>query len=164
MMNFQKYILPVLILIPLAAVQLTLIPLISIDFIAPDLIIIYLIYLTLKNGQLYGTLFGFIFGFMFDLISGGMIGSSMFSKTLSAFVAGFFHKDKKIEEKLNVFTLSFVVLVGGFINSVFYSLLGANQILLSFVSIIFIHGLLPAVYTTLISFPFSILGLGRKYI
>ncbi len=144
--------------------QLTLVPLLSVDFIAPDLIIIFLVYLTLKNGQLYGTFFGFIFGFLFDLISGGLLGSSMFAKTLSAFVAGFFYKDKKIEDSLNVFTLSVVVLISSFINAVFYSLLGANQIPLSFVSVIFIHGLLPAVYTTLISFPFSILGIGRKFL
>lgn len=164
MNNFQKYILPFIIFIPLCALQLTLIPLMSVNFIAPDLIVIYLVYITLKNGQLYGTLFGFIFGFMFDLISGGLLGSSMFAKTLSAFVAGFFYKEKRIEENLNVFTLSFVVLIGSFINSVFYSLLGANQVPVSFISIIFIHGLLPAVYTTFVSFPFSIFRIGRKYL
>ncbi|MGD8778660.1 MAG: rod shape-determining protein MreD [Ignavibacteria bacterium] len=164
MNNFQKYILPLIIFIPLGVIQLTLIPLMSVDFIVPDLIIIYLVYLTLKNGQIYGTVYGFVFGFLFDLISGGLLGSSMFAKTLSAFVAGFFYKEKKLEENLNVFTLSFIVLISAFINSVFYSLIGANQIPVSFFSIVFIHGFLPAVYTTFISFPLSISGIGRRFI
>ena len=39
-MTLNKYIVPVLIFIPIAIVQLTLVPLVSIESIAPDLVTI----------------------------------------------------------------------------------------------------------------------------
>ncbi len=74
---------PVIIGIIAIVLQLTLIPLISFDFILPDILLIVLVYFTLLKGQLFGTVYGFILGFLFDIFSGGLIGSAMFSKTLA---------------------------------------------------------------------------------
>ncbi|KAB2837759.1 MAG: rod shape-determining protein MreD, partial [Melioribacteraceae bacterium] len=67
---YLKFLIPILIFIPLAALQLTVVPLISVDFVVPDLIVILIVFFTLRNGQIYGSLLGFILGLLFDLASG----------------------------------------------------------------------------------------------
>lgn len=59
------YFIAILLLIPLTILQLTVIPLFSYNQIAPDLVLILLVYYTLKMGQLHGTILGFIFGLFF---------------------------------------------------------------------------------------------------
>ena len=86
----SDYIYPILIFIPLAIIQTTVIPLISINGYVPDLILILLVLYTLKEGQMYGMILGFVLGFFFDLATGNVIGSTMLSKTVAGFVAGYF--------------------------------------------------------------------------
>ena len=85
-----KYIKPFLFFIPAVILQLVVVPLISIEGVVPDLVIIVLVYSVMNIGQFYGTALGFSFGLLFDLVSGGVLGSAMFSKTLTGFPCGIF--------------------------------------------------------------------------
>jgi rod shape-determining protein MreD len=150
-MTINKYIIPILIFIPIAVIQLTLVPLISINSIAPDLVVILLVFITLKNGQLYGTIMGFVFGLLFDLMSGGLLGSAMFAKTLAGFIAGYFYNESKIIENTNTVKIVFIVLIIAIIDSSIYSLLALPKTIVSINSIIFEQGLLPALYSSMLS-------------
>ncbi len=78
-----EYLIPLLVFFPLLLVQIIIVPLISIEGFVPDLLLILLIFYTLRKGQLYGTVLGFVFGLFIDLITGSLLGSTMFSKTLT---------------------------------------------------------------------------------
>ena len=151
-----RFIIPVLIFIPVTVLQLTVVPLISIDYIAPDLIIILLVFYTLRNGQIYGSVLGFIFGLLFDLASGGLIGSSMFSKTLAGFIAGYFYNEKNPEVNYNAIVFVSIVLVCSSVDSLFFSLLAASETNITIFNLFFQHSIFPGVYTSVLALPIII--------
>lgn len=163
-MTLNKYIVPVIIFIPIAIIQLTLVPLISIESVAPDLVTILLVYFTLKNGQMYGTILGFVFGLLFDLMSGGLLGSAMFAKTLAGFITGYFYNESKIVENTNSIKIVYIVLVASIFDSSIYSLLALPETVVSISSVIFEEGLLPALYTSMLSLTIVLFSPFRKSI
>ncbi len=76
-------------------VQLTVIPFIAIAGVIPDLILISLVYYSISRNQFYGTVLGASYGFLVDLITGSLLGSSMLSKTIAGFTAGYFSTETK---------------------------------------------------------------------
>lgn len=153
----QSLIKSSLIFLFLAALQLTLIPFISIKSIIPDLVVIYVVMFALRYGQLKGTFFGFIVGFVFDLISGGLIGSAMFAKTLAGFVAGYFYKEEYEEVFSNKLLFISIIFVSASIDSFFYAVLGSTEVKLNIFSLIFSNAIFPAAYTALIGLAYSLL-------
>jgi rod shape-determining protein MreD len=148
-MNWN-YVIPVLIFLPLSAFQLAVIPLISIYDISPNLILIVIVYYTLINGQIFGMLIGFLFGFLFDLISGGLLGASMLSFTISAFFAGYFYNRNKID--INTASLLFILILFlcGTINSFIYSGISNSNSDISLIRLFLYIGILPGLYTSLL--------------
>ena len=153
----QHFIKSSIIFLILTALQLTLVPLISVGGVVPDLLIIYIVIYALRLGQLKGTFFGFVAGLFFDLISGGLVGSAMFSKTLAGFIAGYFYKDEFEELFSNTVLFTSIIFISAFVDSLFYAVLGSSDIELNLSSLIFINGLFPALYTSLIAFAYSLL-------
>lgn len=149
--------------IPVVVLQATIVPFISIQGVTPDLIIILLIFYTLKFGQLPGTLLGFAFGFFFDLISGGLLGTSMFSKTLAGFIGGYFYNENKVDTYLNSFTFSGIILTCSLVDSVIFSFLSSIDFTANIIQLIFEEGLLPAIYTALISLLIMIFSPRKRF-
>lgn len=150
------YFFAILLLIPLTIIQLTLVPFLSYNQIAPDLVLILLVYYTLRMGQLHGTILGFIFGLFFDLVSGGILGSAMFAKTLSGFLTGYFYNENKVELNLHTFMFLFIVLVIGTVDSVIYSFFASAESSASMLTLILVQGLFPAMYSSVLSLPLVI--------
>lgn len=156
MMTQIKYIKPFLFFIPALILQLTVVPLISIESVAPDLITIVLVYAVLLNGQFYGTAAGFVFGFIFDLVSGGVLGSAMFSKTLAGFITGYFYNENKIEYYTKTYWFSVIILIIAMVDSIIYTALSSSA-QKSFLMMLFWGGILPGIYSAVVSFPFVII-------
>lgn len=156
MMTQIKYIKPFLFFIPALILQLTVVPLISIESVAPDLITIVLVYAVLLNGQFYGTVAGFVFGFIFDLVSGGVLGSAMFSKTLAGFITGYFYNENKIEYYTKTYWFSVIILIIAMVDSIIYTALSSSA-QKSFLMMLFWGGILPGIYSAVVSFPFVII-------
>lgn len=142
---------PVIIGIIAIVLQLTLIPLISFDFILPDILLIVLVYFTLLKGQLFGTVYGFILGFLFDIFSGGLIGSAMFSKTLAGFTAGYFFSENRKYNNLNSIFFVLIVFVCAVIDSLFFRILVAKDLTFTFTSLFVQKSFLPALYTAVLA-------------
>jgi len=118
-------------------IQLFLVPMISIYNVYPNIIVFLIILFTLKNGQIYGTVLGFIFGLVFDFISGGVIGSAMFSYTLVGFIAGYFYDETRLPGEMKPLTLISIIFICSTISAFFYSALGTNSLNEIFNSLIF---------------------------
>lgn len=143
-----NYLKPVLYFIPLAVIQLVIVPLISIADIAPNVILIMIVFYTLKYGQIYGMITGFVLGFVLDLISGGLAGAFMFSFTVSVFIAGYFYNENKIE--INTASPFYLVIlfIAAAVNAFLYSAVANAN---SDVGILYLaveDGILPGLYTT----------------
>ena len=149
-------------LIFLCVIQVTVIPLIAIGSVVPDLLIILIVLFTLKFGQFYGTIFGAIAGLLFDLVSGGILGSAMFSKTLSGFLAGYFYNENKIEFNVATLFLALIVFLSSSVNSFFYLLITSSEVKLTASHLFLEQGILPGIYTALLSIPIVMYNQRRK--
>ncbi|GMU96534.1 MULTISPECIES: rod shape-determining protein MreD [Ignavibacterium] len=146
-----NYIISILIFIPVLIIQTTVIPLVSIDQVVPDLILILLVYYSVTEGQIYGTVLGFIYGFFFDIVTGSLLGSTIIAKTVAGFVAGYFSSENKIDIYLMFFNFGLIVFLCALIDQIIYSFFSAFDISSNIFLIFFQNAFLPAFYTALLS-------------
>jgi rod shape-determining protein MreD len=145
------FLISILLFFPVLLIQTTLVPLISINGIVPDLILILLVFYTINNGQIFGTVLGFVFGFFFDLITGSLLGSAMIAKTLAGFIAGYFSSETKRSLYLQPVYFSLIVFLAAIVNSVVYSFFSALDFSTTIFKLLFDNAFLPAMYTAVIS-------------
>jgi len=91
--------------------QLTVIPLFSINGVTPDIILILVIAVSLQKGRTWGVISGFLAGILFDIFGTGFVGVSSFANSVSAYVAGFFGGEQLEREFLVVTLLLFFSLL-----------------------------------------------------
>jgi len=145
------YILAVLLFFPLLIIQTTIVPLIAINGVVPDLIIILVVFYTLKMGQMHGTILGFVYGLLFDLITGGLLGSSMLSKTITGFITGYFYNENKKDIYLKSFIFPLIVLLASTIDSFILSFFSTVDLNTSITTFFIEQGILPGIYTAVFS-------------
>lgn len=155
LINYLKYFGILLVLIFLQKSVVWLISISSYN-ITPDIIVIMIIYIGVKNGHVEGAVFGFLAGLILDFISGSFVGLSALCYTISGFTAGYFYRqeDDKFLEKFNFLIVVFpVTLLCNFI----YFMIFSQGVTLSFGDIFFKLVLTSTTYTTLISLIFVFL-------
>jgi len=162
-MKFEK-LLPVVLLIPVLLFQVLIVPYIELNGIVPDLVLMLLVYYTLQHGQLYGTVLGFVFGAVTDLSTGSILGSTMFTKTLAAFIAGYFYNENQIGTLVKSPMFLVIVFLSSFVNSIAFSLIANFDISINLFMLIFEQGILPALYTTVIASLVMVFTPKRSYL
>ncbi len=148
--KYIRHLLPVAYLIPLLFLQVVFVPLISIETVVPDLILILVVFNSVKQGQIPGTIFGFGAGLIFDLVTGNLLGSAALAKTIAGFVAGYFSTNR-IEINLKSYRFIFIILLAAFINSSTFALVTNFDLNNNLLKLIFEQGITPALYTGFIS-------------
>ncbi len=146
-----KILFPILISFILIAIQLVIIPLIAIYGVVPNVVLIYLLFYSLKKGQISGTIFAFFIGLFYDLASGGLIGSGMFAFTIASFISGYFYKDSFVEILKNIKIIILVFLLSSLMFFFFYSVLGNNEVILNNNFGYLMFSLLSAFYTSILA-------------
>lgn len=146
-----SFITAIIIFFPVLLLQTTLVPLISFGIVAPNLIIIILSFYTIKNGQIFGSVLGFIFGFLFDMITGSLLGSAIIAYVLAGFTAGYFSSETKRDNYLKPMNFSLIVFLSALVYFIIYSFFSALDFTSSFLTLLFDHALLPALFTAVIS-------------
>lgn len=146
-----EYIYPFLFFIPVLIVQITILPFFALEGAVPDLILILLVFYAIKYGHITGTVLGFFYGLFFDLITGGLLGSAMFSKTLTGFIAGYFSNENKLDFYLRSFGFSIAVLICAIINEISFHILSGSELSNNLITSFFEEGLLPGLYTAVVS-------------
>ena len=160
-----EYIKYGLLFIVLAVIQKTLIWLVAVTEyeITPDLVLIALVFFSIKNGKTAGSIGGFLAGIFSDILCFTFIGLMALAKCFSGFTAGFFNKQLKIEKYTTTYVFPLIVLLCSLINNVIYYWIyfqGTNQAF----GILMLKYMLPtAVYTSIVSFvPVIILSRKKK--
>jgi len=88
-MNWRK---PLLVGLLVLLFQSFLSRYLTIRGIKPDLLLIYLIYIAMRNGSMTGIICGFIIGFIEDLTSAGsLFGLAPLTKSITGFLIGRLH-------------------------------------------------------------------------
>jgi len=158
-----KYFIPLFVFIPVVIIQLTVIPLISIQGVVPNLILIAVVYFSIANGQIFGTVTGASYGLVFDLISGSLVGSNMLSNTVAGFIAGYFSGETKREKYLYTYSFSLVVLISALIDAMIFSFFSVIDFNTNFLQALFNHALLPSIYTSIVSILIVVIPYKRAF-
>ncbi|MGQ9642482.1 MAG: rod shape-determining protein MreD [Ignavibacterium sp.] len=158
-----SYLISILLFIPVLIIQTTVIPLISIGQVIPDLILILLVFYSITEGQIYGTLLGFVYGFAFDLVTGSLLGSMMIAKTVAGFVAGYFSSENKIDIYLMFFNFGMIVFLAALVDQIIFSFFSAFDISKNIFLIFFQNAFLPTFYTALLGMIIIIFAPKKKF-
>lgn len=142
--------------------QTTLAQVISVGGITPDIMVVWVVYLALKEGQLRGTVWGFCIGLCMDLLAGDFLGLSAFSKTISGFAGGYFYNENKTQLTLGSYRFLLIVLLVSFVNNLVYFLIFTLGTEIRFWQAVLNLGLTTTLYTaTLTLIPVFVLQ--RKF-
>lgn len=145
----------------LVLVQLNL-DVIAVDEVTPDLLVIFAVFIALREGQFVGEIAGFIVGLLFDFISSDVMGTNALSKMLAAFVAGyFFNEQLSMNEAIGTFRFLGIVALSAVVHNIVYFFFYVQPHDLSFWSFFGRAGIASALYTTVIA-AFVMLVAARK--
>jgi len=132
-------------------IQTTVLRLVALEGIVPDLLAIWIVYIAVTEGQLSATLWGFGIGLTFDLASGGFIGLSALTKTILGFFAGYFYGENKIQMTLSSYRFPLIVLIVSVIHNTVYFALYTRGTEIGLVRSIAEIGFATSLYTATVS-------------
>ncbi|MBN2010318.1 rod shape-determining protein MreD [candidate division KSB1 bacterium] len=129
-------------------IEANFIDFISIKGVIPDVTLVFLIFLSLRESQAAATVTGFLVGLFTDLFTFGVLGLSSLSNSISCFLTSYFKRPKGA---ISIWQLAIIVFVITIIHDrifQFIFLLGTNQHFFRS----FIYFTIPkALYTTTIA-------------
>lgn len=144
-------------------VQTKVMVLFTLEGITPDILTIWVVYLAIKEGQLAAMPWAFGIGLLFDLVTGSFIGLSALTKTICAFVAGYFHSENKILLILGSYRFLIAVLTASLVHNILYFILFTQGSDISFLRAVFQFGLASTFYTSTVTL-LPMMAFARKYI
>ena len=157
----KNYFKDLLVLIVIVVLQSTFIPLISVNNVAPDLVLIFVVTVAIKSGQIPATVLGFIGGAVLDLLTGEFFGLGAFTKTISGFMIGYLFNENKIDSILKSYQYLMLVAIASLINNILYFAIYTQGTSITFFSAIFEIGFFSSIYTSVITF-FPMIYFQRK--
>jgi rod shape-determining protein MreD len=156
--SYLKYF---IILVLLILIQKSIIWLLAITTynITPDIVLIALVYIGIKKGNVEGSISGFISGLILDILSGTFIGLLALSYSIAGFIAGYFMKED--DKYLTKYYFLLILFLCSFICYFIYFEIYFQGTVVLFWEVIVKYVLSTSTYTTLISVIFVVL-LRRK--
>jgi len=127
-------------------VQSTLVPLIRIGGIAPDVLMAYMIIWCSYHDRSQGVVLGFCGGMLQDLVGGGTLGVFALSKSLACYVACSLPRSKYSHDFILVGIMLFFAV---FVHQLIYTLFASREAAAGFLSLFFRNGLPSMLYTLL---------------
>ncbi len=124
---------------------------VSIVGATPDLVLIYLIWVVLRRGQLHAELVGFVLGLFLDVLSSGTPGAHALSYTIVGFLLGYFFNEDQIEQRLRNWPFLLFVFVGSVVNNLIYYFLFTQGTGINFIDYATMRGGLVTIYTTIVA-------------
>jgi len=140
------------ILAALIIIQKTLISFIAVTdfYVTPDIVLIGVVYLGIRNGKIYGSLSGFFAGLVVDFISFSFLGLMALAKASAGFISGYFSTDQnKIERYLGSYVFVIIVIICSLLNNVIYFTIYFQGGTLQFTDILIRYVVPTSVYTAL---------------
>lgn len=135
----EHYTRSALAVLALLLLQTTFVPFLSIGGFLPDPLLLWVVYVAIRRGQMEATITGFLVGLLQDAVSMQFFGLSALTKTIAGFVAGYFFSDNSTEQTLGSYRFLTILFLSSFIhNIVYYG--------------IFLQGIQDSVFSTMIEF------------
>jgi rod shape-determining protein MreD len=135
----------------LLLLQMILVPFISIEGMIPDLLLIYVVFVAIKRGQIEATLTGFCVGFAQDLTALHFLGLAALAKTIAGFTTGYFFNENKTDLTMGTYRFIGVVLLGAMVHNIIYTIIFFQGRVMSPLVSIIQYSIGTSVYTGLLS-------------
>jgi rod shape-determining protein MreD len=135
----EHYTRSALAVLALLLLQTTFVPFLSIGGFLPDPLLLWVVYIAIRRGQVEATITGFLVGLLQDAVSMQFFGLSALTKTIAGFVAGYFFNDNSTEQTLGSYRFLTILVLSSFVHNVVYY--G-----------IFLQGVQDSVFSTMIEF------------
>ena len=145
--RYLRYLLAAFVLI---LVQKVFVSLISIERISPDVLLIFVVYLALREGQIVSTSAGFLLGLAMDIMSGELLGLAALSKTVSGFIAGYFYNKEKSIETPGTYLFIVIILLSSLVHNVIYFTVYIQGTEIDFWMSLLRYGLWTSLYTSIV--------------
>jgi rod shape-determining protein MreD len=95
----------------------------SIAGIVPDILMVWTVYIAIREGQAASTTAGFLLGATSGFLTSGVPGLLALTKTVAGFLAGYFHNENKIAITLGGYQLIVIVALCSFVHNILYFLI-----------------------------------------
>lgn len=116
----ERYLRTSLVALLLLLLQTTVIPFLSLSGFLPDLLLIWVVFIAIRRGQVEAALSGFAVGCLQDLTTIQFFGLAALAKTIAGFAAGYFFNENRTGETLSTYRFALIVLVASFIHDTVY--------------------------------------------
>jgi len=129
-------------------VQTGVVRFLSIGGIVPDLVLLWVVALAIRRGQIPATTAGFLLGLAQDILSGdGMLGLSALTKTLAGFIAGYFYNENKTLQTMGSYRILLIAGLVSLVHDGLYFLLFLQGSGISWSGSLLDYGVPTTVYT-----------------
>lgn len=132
----------------LLVLQATVGRLVAIENVQPDFLLIWIIFVALRRGQLSAVTIGSLVGLVTDLASGEFLGVGVLAKATAGFLSGFFYRSNQIAQSLGSPWFLGIVFLVGIVHNVIFFFFYLQGTHIGFWTSFRVLGILSAVYTT----------------
>ncbi len=158
----EHYVRSALVALALLILQTTFIPFLSIAGFLPDILLIWVVYIAVRRGQMEATIIGFLVGLLQDAVSMQFFGLGALTKTIAGFVAGYFFNENSTEQTLGSYRFLTIIVVSSFVHNIIYYGIFLQGIQDSVVPTMLEFSIATSLYTVVVSV-FPMFTFVRKY-
>ncbi len=133
-------------------IQVTVLKFIAIEVqpnisVQPDLVLLLLFFFGLHFSPNLSSIAGFLSGLTYDIFSGGIIGLSAFTKTISGFIIGYLPRMHKLQKLFHFLILLFTVVL---IHDLVYNAIFVINTEINYFRLVLLHSIPSSFYTVFI--------------
>lgn len=149
----------------LIVLESTLVKFLAIATIVPDILLIWIVYIAIREGQVAATTTGFLLGLAENLMGtmNGVLGLAALAKTFAGFTAGYFFNENKIETNLGGYQFIVIVSVASLVHNIIYFLIFLQGSGLSWTQSLLYYGVPTTAYTAVVAL-IPMFAFARKYL
>lgn len=116
----ERYVRSSLTALILLLLQTTIVPYLSLEGYQPDLLMIWVVFIAIRRGQVEAAVSGFAVGLLQDLTTTQFFGLAALAKTVSGFAAGYFFNENTTEQTLATYRFVLILLLASMIHNIVY--------------------------------------------
>ncbi|MGH2568118.1 MAG: rod shape-determining protein MreD [Bacteroidota bacterium] len=158
----NQYLRSSLVALALLLLQTTFIPFLSLGEYLPDVLLIWVVFIAVRRGQVEAAISGFAVGLAQDLVTTQFLGLAALAKTVSGFAAGYFFNENKTEITLSSYRFVLIVLLASMIHNIVYFMIFLQGVEAPLIVTTLRFSILTGLYTSLLSF-LPMFLFARKY-
>ena len=146
-------------------VDSTLVKFLAIGNSVPDILIVWIVYVAIREGQIAGTTAGFLIGLTMNLTgtTNGMLGLAALAKTFAGFTAGYFYNENKVNNTLGGYQFIVIVGVASMVHNIVYFIIFLQGSELSWMQSVLYYGIPATAYTATVAL-LPMFAFARKYL